>query len=122
MFALLISKPRFKSINFYQNIPKIMLFLEKNAKYLVCWGLSPQTLCLQQLVALLPHPQPPAAEGFAPRPPKHPPIANLCLRTWWFYCCYVILCKLILQLAGVYGFPQAFFPWNKFAHPCIRPC
>ena len=43
MFALLISMPRFESINFYQKIPKIKLFLQKNAKTFVCWGLRPQT-------------------------------------------------------------------------------
>ena len=32
-FELLIFRPRFKNINFYQNIPKINLFLQKNAKF-----------------------------------------------------------------------------------------
>ena len=59
MFALPISMSRFKSINFYQNIPKIKL---KNAIVLVCWGL------------LLHFPVPPAAGGLAPRPPKQPPL------------------------------------------------
>ena len=53
-FALPISMPRFKSITFYQNIPKIKLLLQKNAKSLVCWGLRPQT------------PVPSAAGVFAP--------------------------------------------------------
>ena len=35
------------------------------------WGLHPQT------------PVPPAAGGFAPRPPKQPPIANFWLSAWW---------------------------------------
>ena len=83
MFALPIFTPRFKSINFYQNIPKIKLFLQKNAKFF-CAG-------------------------------------NFWLRAWCFNCCYVILCKLILRLAGVYGFPQAALSLNKFAHPCSRP-
>ena len=48
MFALPISKPRFKSIIFYQNSPKIKLFLQKNAKFL-------------------------SSGGGAPRPPKQPP-------------------------------------------------
>ena len=56
MFALPISMPRFKSINFYQNSPKIKLFLQKNAKFFVCWGLFPQT------------PVPAAAGGFPPPP------------------------------------------------------
>ena len=34
------------------------------------------------LGAFLPNPQPPAAGGFAPRPPNSPPIANFWLRTW----------------------------------------
>ena len=58
-----------------------------------------------------------AAGGSAPRPPKHFPIANFWLRAWCFYCCYVTLCKPILRLAGVYGFPQAALSLNKFAHP-----
>ena len=47
MFALPISKPRFKNIIFNQNIPKIKLFLQKNAKF--------------------------SAGGFAPKPPKQLP-------------------------------------------------
>ena len=58
MFALPISMPRFKSIIFYQNKPKIKLFLQKNAKFSSAgasapsapgpqasdgWGLRPQT-------------------------------------------------------------------------------
>ena len=35
--------------------------------------LRPQTPCLRRLGALSPNPQPPAAGGFAPRPPKQPP-------------------------------------------------
>ena len=62
-------------------------------------------------------PVPPAAAGgFVPRPPKHHPIAYFWLRAWSFYCCCVILCELILRLAGVYGFPQAAVSLNKFAH------
>ena len=34
-----------------------------------------------------------------------------------FYCCYVILCKLILWLASVYDFPQAALSLNSFAYP-----
>ena len=104
MFALPISMSRFKSINFYQNIPKIKL---KNAIVLVCWGL------------LLHFPVPPAAGGLAPRPPKQPPIANFWLRTRCFYCCYVIWCKLILLLASVSGFAQVALALNKFAHPWL---
>ena len=92
MFALPIFMPRFKSINFYQSIPKTKLFLQKNEEFF-------------------------CTEGSTPRPPKHFPIANFWLRAWCFYCCYVILCKPIMRLAGVYGFPQAAFSLNKFAHP-----
>ena len=106
MFALPISMPRFKSINFYQNIPKIKLFLQKIAKFFMCWRLRPRPLFLQRLGALLPGPQ------------NIPAIANFWLRVWCFHCCYVILCKLILWLAGVYGFPQVAIFLNKFAHPC----
>ena len=42
MFALLISMPRFKSIIFYQNNPKIKLFLQKSAVF-ERWGLRSQT-------------------------------------------------------------------------------
>ena len=47
----------FKSIIFYQYSPKIKLFLKKKCKIFKRWGLRPQT------------PVPPAAGGFAPRPP-----------------------------------------------------
>ena len=67
MFALPISKPRFKSSIFNQNSPKMKLFLQKNAKFSSAGGSAPV---------------PPAAGGFAPRPPKQPPIANFCLRAW----------------------------------------
>ena len=53
--------PRFKSIIFYQYSPKIKLFLKKKCKIFKRWGLRPQT------------PVPPAAGGFAPRPPKQLP-------------------------------------------------
>ena len=56
MFALLISMPRFKSIIFYQNSPKIELFLKKNAKFSSVGGLRFQTV------------MPLAAVGFAPKP------------------------------------------------------
>ena len=42
VFALLNSMPHFKSINFYQNEPKIKLFLQK-FKIFERLGLSPQT-------------------------------------------------------------------------------
>ena len=57
MFALPISMPRFKNINFYQNRPKIKLFLQKNAKFFVFCGLRTQTPCLQRLGALSLDPQ-----------------------------------------------------------------
>ena len=34
-----------------------------------------------------------------------------------FYCCCVILCKLILRLARVYDFRQAALSLNNFAQP-----
>ena len=59
MFALPISMPRLKSINFYQNIPKIKL-----------------PPCLQRRLGVSP-----------PGPQNIPHIANFWLRTWCFYCC-----------------------------------
>ena len=56
MFALLLSMPRFKSIIFYQNSPKIKLFMQKNAKNFRALG------------APLPDLQPPAVGGLAPGP------------------------------------------------------
>ena len=42
MFALPISKPRFKSILFFnQNSPKMKLFLQKNAKFLSAGDSAP---------------------------------------------------------------------------------
>ena len=35
MFALQIAMPRFKSVIFYQNSPKIKLFFQKDAKFLI---------------------------------------------------------------------------------------
>ena len=41
---MLISMPHFKSINFYQNRPKIKLFLQnKHKKIFERWGLRPLT-------------------------------------------------------------------------------
>ena len=70
MFALPISKPRFKSIIFfYQNSPKINLFLQKKAEFSRAggsppdprasggWGLCPQTPSLRRLGAKPSHPQ-----------------------------------------------------------------
>ena len=72
------------------------LFLQKNAKVSSAGGSAPRPPCLRRLGALPPHPQPPAAWGFAlrphwppaaggstPRPPKQPPpIANFWLGAW----------------------------------------
>ena len=44
------------------------LFLQKNAKFSSAGGSAPRPPCLWRLGALPPHPQPPAAGGFAPRP------------------------------------------------------
>ena len=73
MFALPISKPRFKSIIFNQNSPKIKLFLQKNAKFLSAGGSTPRPSRLRRLGALPPNTQPPAAGGYAPKPPKQLP-------------------------------------------------
>ena len=54
-FALPISMPRFKSITLYQNISKIKLFLQKNAKFS-------------------------SAGKSAPRPPKQPSFVDFWLR------------------------------------------
>ena len=53
--------PRFKSIIFYQNSPKIKLFLKKNAKFLSAGNFAPRPPCLRRLGALPPdpHTQPP---------------------------------------------------------------
>ena len=53
--------PRFTSIIFYQNCPKIKLFLKKKMQNFKRWGLRLQI------------PVSPAAGGFAPRPPKTAP-------------------------------------------------
>ena len=58
MFAIPISMQRFKSIIFYQNIPKLSYFCKKKSK----------VFCV--LRAPPPNPVPPAAGGFAPRPPS----------------------------------------------------
>ena len=50
-----------------------MLFLQKNAKVLSTGGSAPGPPCLRRLGAMPPNPQPPAAGGFAPRPPKQLP-------------------------------------------------
>ena len=55
MFALPISKPRFKSIAFNQNSPKIMLFLQKNAKFSSTGGSAPRPPCLRRLGTMPPN-------------------------------------------------------------------
>ena len=52
---------RFKIIIFYQNSPKIKLFLTKKMQNFQALGAPP------------PDPVPPTAEGFALRPPKQSP-------------------------------------------------
>ena len=49
------------------------LFLQKNAKFSSAGGSALRPPCLQRLGALPPNPQPTAAGGFAPRPPKQLP-------------------------------------------------
>ena len=65
MFALPISLPCFKVLFFYQNSPKIKLFLQKNAKFLNAWA-PPQ--CFRQLGASPPDPHYSlSAGGFRPQ-------------------------------------------------------
>ena len=84
-----------KALIFIKIFVKFSYFCKKMQLFL-CWGLRLQT----------------------PRPQKAPLNAILWLRLWCFYYCYVILFKLILWLAGVYGFRQAALSLNKFAHSC----
>ena len=85
MFALPVSKKRFKSIIFNQNSPKIKLFFQKNAKFLNAgggapdprasggWDLCPQTPGPWRLGASPPDPHwPPAAGGLLPDPQNSP--------------------------------------------------
>ena len=104
--ALIFIKIKF----FLRKLPlKLRYFCKRNA--------NPRASCGCRL-----YPQPPVAGGFAPRLLKHPlSIANFWLCAWCFYCCFVILCRLILRLAGAYGFPQAAISLHKFAHRCTRP-
>ena len=71
-------------------------------------GALPHTSCLQQLGAL-----PSGSQNSSL-------IGNFWLRAYCFHCCYVILGKLILRPAGVYGFPLADLFLNKYAHPWFR--
>ena len=75
--------PRFKSIIFYYNSPKIKLFLQKNAKFWSAGGSSPTPSCLRRLGAPPPDPQ------------DSPPIANFWLRAWILVC---LSSSLILTL------------------------
>ena len=71
VFAVLISMPRFKSNNFYQTRPKIMLLLQKNCKIFECWRLCPQTPNGFWRLGSAPHTQ-----------KLSPPIANFWFCTW----------------------------------------
>ena len=55
--------PRINSINFYQNRPKIKLFLPKKQFFFECWWIRP------------PHPMPPVVGGLSPRP-QFPPVVG----------------------------------------------
>ena len=84
MFALPISKPRFKSIIFFIKIALKLSYFGKKMPNFWALGAQPQTPVL------------PAAGGFAPRPPlasggwrlrpqtlkTAPPIVNFWLRAW----------------------------------------
>ena len=82
MFALPISMPRFKSIIFYQNSPKMKLFSQNNAKFSSAGSSALRPTWLQRLGALPPGPQwPAAAGGGALKPPNQPPRYEV-LATW----------------------------------------
>ena len=68
--------PRFERIIFYQNSPKIKLFLKKNAKFSGAGGSAPRPPCLRRLGA------PP------PDPHTQHPKADFCLRTRQLYTVY----------------------------------
>ena len=68
--------PRFNSINFYQNWPKIKLFLPKKYKMFERWELRPQ------------FPVPPVVEGLAPTPQMPPATAGPCTPTPLQISCY----------------------------------
>ena len=70
MLALPISKSRFKALSFYQNNPKIKLFLQKNAKFSSAGGFAPDLRASD-------------GWGLGPQTPKSAPsIANFWLRAW----------------------------------------
>ena len=96
MFAQPISMPRFKSINFYLKTPKIKLqyFCKKMQNCLCAGGSFPRLPCLGKLGAL---------------PSKHPLLYNFGYAPGVFIAVMLFLCKLILRLADVYGFPQTAF-------------
>ena len=80
MFALPISMQHFKSIIFYQNSPKIVIFATK-CKIFERWGLRHQTPVPLAAGGFAPQtPQSPAAGGSSPNHHPHPPIANFWLR------------------------------------------
>ena len=65
--------PRFKSIIFYYNSPKIVIFT-KNAKFSSAGDSAPRPAYHRRVGALLPNPQPLAAEGSPPDPKIAPPL------------------------------------------------
>ena len=90
-FALSISMPRFKSIIFNQNSPKICeknnLFVKKNAKFSSAGSYALRPLCLRRLGA-----SPPDHH-------THPPIANFWPRTCQLctICNYTRSCSFCFQ-------------------------
>ena len=112
-----------KAIIFINISLKLSCFCKKMQNLLCAGGSAPRPPCLRRLRALLPDHQPSAAGNFVLwrlgvclQAPKTASRANFYLRAWCFCCCYVILCKLILRLASVCGFPQTALSLNKFAH------
>ena len=63
------------------------LFLQKNAKFSSAGGSALRPPCLRRLGALPPTPQSPAGGGFAPRPPKQPPL----IADFWLRACFVVI-------------------------------
>ena len=122
MLALLISMQRFKSNKFYQNIPKISCF-SKKYKFFCAEGSAPRPPCLLRQLGV----SPPDLRAFCsswefrPQAPKTSPtlrisgyVTGVIIAVLFFFC------KVILRLAGAYGFPQAALSLNKFAHPWTK--
>ena len=89
MFPLPISMPHFKSMNFYQNISKIKLFLQKTANFFCAGGSTPDRRASSD------------SWGFHPQSPKAFP-----------HCKFLAMHLMVLLLL----FPQVALSLNKVAH------